>query len=123
AVSVVAAVGVLALYRYLQRSKGEASVGGVPHRPKKEHGVDARFLLRLAKLLPVLIPGLRSREALTLALQTCALISRSVLSIHIAEVSGKGLEAVARRDGKLFLSSIADFVVSAHRNRSDGLYR
>ncbi|KAF4687829.1 ATP-binding cassette sub- D member 3, partial [Perkinsus olseni] len=43
---------------------------------------------------------------------TCALISRSVLSIHIAEVSGKGLEAVARRDGKLFLSSIADFVVT-----------
>ncbi|EER17832.1 Proteases secretion ATP-binding protein prtD, putative [Perkinsus marinus ATCC 50983] len=114
AVSVIAAVGVLVLYRRLQKSNDEATSGDGFSRKqkKKEHGVDGRFLIRLAKLLPVLVPGLRSREALTLALQTCALISRSVLSIHIAEITGKGLEAVARRDGKLFLSSIADFVVT-----------
>ncbi|KAF4661923.1 ATP-binding cassette sub- D member 3 [Perkinsus chesapeaki] len=116
ALSVAAAVGVLLLYRNLKRANEEGASGvelkddkqAKPRR--KEHGVDAIFLLRLAKLLRIMVPGLLTREALTLALQTCALVSRSLLSIHIAEVSGKGLQAVVQRDGKLFFSSVADFV-------------
>jgi ATP-binding cassette subfamily D (ALD) protein 3 len=74
--------------------------------------VDSVFLARLVRLLPVLVPGWRSKESLLLFSKTAVLVARSLLSLHISELMGKGLQSVARRSPELFLSTLSDFFIS-----------
>lgn len=79
---------------------------------KKPIRVDDVFFRRLRRLLPVLVPGWRSKESILLASQTAMLVARSLLSIHISELMGEGLVAVMQRSPWLFTKTLSDFLVS-----------
>lgn len=44
--------------------------------------------------------------------ETAMLVARSLLSLHISELTGRGLQAVARRSPEMFLVTLCDFFVS-----------
>eukprot|EP00929_Paragymnodinium_shiwhaense_P091836 TRINITY_DN51729_c0_g2_i1.p1 TRINITY_DN51729_c0_g2~~TRINITY_DN51729_c0_g2_i1.p1 ORF type:complete len:719 (+),score=170.56 TRINITY_DN51729_c0_g2_i1:61-2217(+) len=74
--------------------------------------VDSVFARRLLRLLPVLVPKLRSKESLLLVSETAMLVARSLLSIHISELIGQGLQAVMHRSGRLFVATLSEFFIS-----------
>ena len=55
-------------------------------RPSK---VDALFYQRLSRILRIVIPSLRSKEALLLCMHSSLLIFRTVISLYVAALDGK----------------------------------
>lgn len=51
--------------------------------------VDAVFYARLKRLLRIVIPSIRSKEALLLAMHSAFLVFRTVLSLYVADLDGK----------------------------------
>lgn len=92
-------------------SQARTTSKGKPRKGKSPK-VDGVFLRRIMRLLPVLVPGWRSREVLLLVSQTAMLMVRSLLSIHISELIGQGLQAVLQRSRELFLVTLSDFFIS-----------
>jgi ATP-binding cassette subfamily D (ALD) long-chain fatty acid import protein len=65
-------------------------------KPSKDDGnkparvqVDAVFWQRLRAILRIIIPGIRSKEALLLAMHTSLLILRTAISLYVAALDGK----------------------------------
>lgn len=75
------------------RKKGGAGAGrgkGGKGKGKKKVSVsDPQFQQRLKKLLRIVIPGIRSREAAMLALHSCFLLGRTALSLYVADLDGR----------------------------------
>ena len=74
--------------------------------------VDATFLRRLQMLMKIVVPSWRSEEAFLLFVQSAALVSRSYISLRIAETGGDGLRAVMERDWVGGTVVLTDFFVS-----------
>jgi ATP-binding cassette subfamily D (ALD) long-chain fatty acid import protein len=53
------------------------------------HQVDAVFYQRLSRILRLVIPSLRSKEALLLAMHSSLLIFRTAISLYVAALDGK----------------------------------
>ena len=53
------------------------------------HQVDAVFYQRLSHILRIVIPGIRSKEALLLFMHSSLLIFRTVISLYVAALDGK----------------------------------
>ncbi len=51
--------------------------------------VDALFYQRLSRILRIVIPSLRSKEALLLCMHSSLLIFRTVISLYVAALDGK----------------------------------
>ena len=51
--------------------------------------VDALFYQRLSRILRIVIPSLRSKEALLLFMHSSLLIFRTVISLYVAALDGK----------------------------------
>lgn len=51
--------------------------------------VDAVFYQRLSRLLQIVIPGMRSREARLLVMHSSLLIFRTAISLYVAALDGK----------------------------------
>lgn len=71
--------------------KGDAQEG----RPARV-AVDAVFYQRLSRLLRIVIPGLRSREARMLVLYSALLIFRTAISLYVAVLDGKIVASIVR---------------------------
>jgi len=74
--------------------------------------VDRTFLRRLKFLMGIVVPSWHSEEAFLLFVQSMALVSRSYISLRIAEKGGDGLRAVMDRDWLAGTVVLADFFVS-----------
>jgi len=69
---------------------GDSAIDLADAGKKKAAGVnDPVFHQRLKKLLRIVIPSLRSREAVMLALHSCFLVARTGLSLYVAELDGR----------------------------------
>lgn len=51
--------------------------------------VDAVFYQRLGKILRIVIPGIRSKEALLLVMHSSLLVFRTAISLYVAALDGK----------------------------------
>ena len=51
--------------------------------------VDGVFYQRLSKLLRIIVPGIRSREARMLVLFSALLVFRTAISLYVAVLDGK----------------------------------
>lgn len=71
------------------RKKGGARGKGKGSKSKKASVSDPLFQQRLKKLLRIVIPGIRSREAAMLALHSCFLLGRTALSLYVADLDGR----------------------------------
>lgn len=66
---------------------------GRKHKGGKKHSAasvsDPLFHQNLKRLLRIVIPGIRSREAAMLALHTFFLVARTGLSLYVADLDGR----------------------------------
>lgn len=67
-------------------------------RSKLSVGLDRDFLRQLIMLLKIMVPGWRSREAGILACATLTLLTRTFLSVYVAELEGQIVKRIVLRD-------------------------
>lgn len=103
------AVGAILLYYlYKYKFKKQASSSS---NPQSETG--ARFLKQLKKLLPIVIPGMRTKEFGILLLHTGFLVSRTFLSIYVSKLDGSIVKALVDRDPKEFFTRLVYWLLVA----------
>lgn len=95
-------------------SKHGKGKGGKKDSKKKKASVsDPAFHARLKKLLRIVIPGIRSREAGMLALHTFFLLARTALSLYVADLDGRIVSALVTKKPRLFLLNLARWIAIA----------
>ncbi|KAJ1034310.1 hypothetical protein NDA18_001172 [Ustilago nuda] len=79
-------------------------------RGKKSKGprveVDAVFFERLKRILRIVVPGWRSKEAGLLMLHTLFLVLRTMLSLYVADLDGRIVSALVRSQTRQFITGI-----------------
>ena len=75
--------------------------------------VDAVFFERLNRILAIVIPSVRSKEATLLLLHSAFLLFRTMLSLYVADLDGRIVSALVRGEGRLFLIRIATWMAIA----------
>src|SRR5690606_28851540 len=80
-------------------------------RPKVE--LNREFFQNLWKLLRIVIPGARSKEARLLITHTIFLVIRTLISLYVAELDGKLVSALVRGKGREFLGGILWWMIVA----------
>ncbi|KAF8433308.1 ABC transporter transmembrane region 2-domain-containing protein [Terfezia claveryi] len=72
--------------------------------PKAELNVE--FFRNLWRLLQIVVPGVRSKEARLLVTHTVFLVVRTLISLYVAELDGRIVSALVRGKGKEFLGGV-----------------
>ncbi|KAG8905151.1 hypothetical protein FRC01_008451, partial [Tulasnella sp. 417] len=75
--------------------------------------VDAVFYARLKRLCRIVIPSIRSKEALLLAMHSAFLVFRTVLSLYVADLDGKIVSSLVRAQTIPFLWNILRWLLVA----------
>jgi len=81
---------------------------------KRKVAVDGEFLRRLRRLLRIVLPSWRCKEAFILALHTSFLVSRTLLSIYVAKLDGAIVKSIVDRKLRLFVLLMAKVSRHAH---------
>ncbi|CAJ0641077.1 6651_t:CDS:10 [Entrophospora sp. SA101] len=79
----------------------------------KRVAVNAAFFASLKKLLKIVIPGLRSKEFWLLATHSGFLVFRTILSVYVAILDGRVVNALVRKNAKDFLTGIIWWMIVA----------
>ncbi|KAI0001790.1 ABC transporter transmembrane region 2-domain-containing protein [Russula vinacea] len=90
------------------REKSSAEAGKPPRV-----AVDAVFYQRLSRILRLVIPGLRSKEALLLVMHSSLLIFRTAISLYVAALDGKIVASLVRAQTVPFLLNILRWLLVA----------
>ncbi|KAF7695675.1 ATP-binding cassette sub-family D member 1 [Silurus meridionalis] len=127
----VVAYGVKRLYPYIcERLKGRSDpergplnahqTNGEPlevterrKRKKNSPAVNREFLLRLKRLLGILFPRLFCKELGLLGFHSIALISRTFLSIYVANLDGKIVKTIVKKDPQAFVWELTKWLLIA----------
>ncbi|XP_066499683.1 ATP-binding cassette sub-family D member 1 isoform X1 [Hoplias malabaricus] len=123
----VAAYGVKKLYPYVSgKLKRKTSSPHLPHtngeplevterRKKKRNSpaVNREFLERLGHLLGILFPRLFCKELGLLGFHSVALISRTFLSIYVANLDGKIVKTIVKKDPQAFVWELTKWLLIA----------
>ncbi|KAF8474699.1 ABC transporter transmembrane region 2-domain-containing protein [Kalaharituber pfeilii] len=80
-------------------------------KPKVE--LNAEFFRSLWRLLGIVIPGARSKEARLLVTHTVFLVVRTLISLYVAELDGRLVSALVRGKGREFLWGVVWWMVVA----------
>jgi ABC-type uncharacterized transport system fused permease/ATPase subunit len=80
---------------------------------KKQIKINKEFWTELKKIMFIIIPGVRSKEFGLLALHTAFLVSRTILSIKVAELDGTLVKTIVDNRPKLFLASLLKWLALA----------
>ncbi|KAI1098029.1 ABC transporter transmembrane region 2 [Jackrogersella minutella] len=100
-----------------QRRMGTTSSDGVDATAaatkKKKVELNREFFKSLLKLLRVVIPGARSKEARLLASHSFFLVVRTLISLKVAEMDGAIVKALVRGNGREFLTRIVWWMLIA----------
>lgn len=80
---------------------------GGTNNTKKVISVNREFYIQLRQLLPIIIPGLWTKEFALLMFHTASLISRTFLSIYVAQLDGHIVKAIVKRDVREFMLKLA----------------
>ena len=75
--------------------------------------VDKKFFKRIIKLLKVVIPSWRSKEAGILLILSITLVVRTILSIQLAEVNGTVVHGIIKMDKKVFIRGLVTILAYA----------
>ncbi|WOO86157.1 ATP-binding cassette sub-family D member 2 [Vanrija pseudolonga] len=98
----------------LGSGSGKSKGGKSKRSNKKKMSVsDPLFHARLKKLLRIVIPGIRSREAAMLALHSVFLVGRTGLSLYVADLDGRIVSSLVTAQPRLFLTNLARWLIVA----------
>ncbi|TKA58577.1 hypothetical protein B0A53_00318 [Rhodotorula sp. CCFEE 5036] len=95
---------------------GAATTGSTKSRSKRRGPrveVDAVFWQRLSRLLRIVLPSYRSKEASLLLLHTFFLVARTALSLYIASLDGAIVSALVRAQPRVFFLRILTWIAIA----------
>ncbi|KAF8058262.1 adrenoleukodystrophy protein [Lyophyllum atratum] len=102
--------------------KGKGKGKGKEKADGKEQGetgkaprvaVDALFYERLASILRIVIPSIRSKEALLLVMHSSLLIFRTAISLYVASLDGKIVASLVRAQPREFFWNICRWLLVA----------
>jgi ATP-binding cassette subfamily D (ALD) long-chain fatty acid import protein len=71
------------------------------------------FFERLNRILAIVIPSVRSKEASLLVLHSMFLLFRTLLSLYVADLDGRIVSALVRRQGRTFFLRILAWMAIA----------
>jgi len=74
---------------------------------KKSISVNHVFYKQLRQLLHIIVPGLRTKEFALLMTHTVSLVSRTFLSVYVAQLDGHIVKAIVKRDVRQFVLMLA----------------
>ncbi|KAF4980604.1 hypothetical protein FZEAL_3417 [Fusarium zealandicum] len=86
---------------------------GSEETPRKKVELNREFFRSLLRLLKIVVPGWRSKEARLLISHSFFLILRTLISLRVAEMDGAIVKALVKGNGKDFLKRIAWWMVIA----------
>lgn len=117
----VGATGAILYYagkRFVLQNRGATRprpVGGAGSSDRKRTvpAVNKEFFRQLMKLLRVSIPGVLSKEFGILAVHTMSLVSRTFLSIYIAQLDGRIVKAIVEGDKFKFFQLLVNWLLVA----------
>lgn len=69
---------------------------------KKNIAVDREFFRRILRILRIILPGIRSKEFGILFMHSVCLVSRTFLSLYIAQLEGSMVKAIVQTDAYQF---------------------
>ncbi|TRM66009.1 ABC transporter transmembrane region 2-domain-containing protein [Schizophyllum amplum] len=96
-----------------RKGKGKGKAGNDDSGRPPRVAVDAVFYQRLNSILKIVIPSIRSKEALLLFSHSCLLIFRTLISIYVAALDGTIVASLVRRQPKLFFLNILKWLIVA----------
>ncbi|TQS31313.1 hypothetical protein Golomagni_08409, partial [Golovinomyces magnicellulatus] len=82
-------------------------------KPKKKVALDREFFRSLMRLVKIVIPGWKSKEARLLISHSFFLILRTLISVKVAEMDGAIVKALVKGQGKEFLMRIMWWMIIA----------
>ncbi|KAH9945617.1 adrenoleukodystrophy protein [Amylocystis lapponica] len=94
------------------RNKGELPEGS-DSRKSTRVAVDALFYQRFSNILKIVIPNIRSKEALLLCMHSGLLVFRTVISLYVAALDGKIVASLVRAQPRPFLLNILRWLLVA----------
>jgi len=74
---------------------------------KKSTSVNRVFYKQLRQLLRIIVPGLWTKEFALLMTHTASLVSRTFLSVYVAQLDGHIVKAIVQRDVRQFVMMLA----------------
>jgi ATP-binding cassette, subfamily D (ALD), member 2 len=75
-------------------------------KKQKTISVNALFFKQLRQLLKIIIPGLWTKEFALLVFHTLSLVSRTFLSIYVAQLDGHIVKSIVQRDVRQFILNL-----------------
>ncbi|KAF8746273.1 hypothetical protein AX14_000068 [Amanita brunnescens Koide BX004] len=105
----------LVLYALAWTYRSLAGRPGSPRKKATQHtdgekstrvAVDAVFYQRLSRILRIVIPGIRSKEAMLLVMHSSLLIFRTAISLYVATLDGKIVASLVRAQPLQFMLNI-----------------
>ncbi|KAK7694295.1 hypothetical protein QCA50_001477 [Cerrena zonata] len=93
------------------KGKAKDDEGDAKKRPRV--AVDAVFYQRLSAILKIVIPSIKSKEALLLFMHSSLLIFRTVISLYVAALDGKIVASLVRAQPLPFLLNISKWLLVA----------
>jgi ATP-binding cassette subfamily D (ALD) protein 2 len=93
--------------------KSRQSKAGKLSASSKKVAVNKEFLNRLKELIPIILPGPKSKEFFLLVLHTCFLVSRTLLSIYVARLDGSIVKSIVDRKLEEFIWLMAKWMLVA----------
>eukprot|EP00467_Chlorarachnion_reptans_P012155 CAMPEP_0114509212 /NCGR_PEP_ID=MMETSP0109-20121206/13076_1 /TAXON_ID=29199 /ORGANISM="Chlorarachnion reptans, Strain CCCM449" /LENGTH=736 /DNA_ID=CAMNT_0001688323 /DNA_START=90 /DNA_END=2300 /DNA_ORIENTATION=- len=92
--------------------KSKAKADKPKTRKRGVSGLDGQFILRLRAITKIVIPAWNCRETMLLGVLTILLVTRSLLSVHTAKISGAAMRCIITRDKKVFWFFLANFFLT-----------
>ncbi|CAG7846455.1 ATP-binding cassette sub-family D member 2 AltName: Full=Adrenoleukodystrophy-related protein [Serendipita indica DSM 11827] len=95
------------------RRKQKDGQGAAETTKPKRVQVDAVFYQRLRAILRIVIPGIKSKEAMLLIMHSSLLVFRTAISIYVANLDGKVVGSLVRAQPVPFLLNILRWMLVA----------
>ncbi|KZT06303.1 adrenoleukodystrophy protein [Laetiporus sulphureus 93-53] len=95
------------------KGKGKSKAAEAAEGRKPRVAIDALFYQRLSTILKIVIPSLRSKEALLLVMHSSLLIFRTVISLYVAALDGRIVASLVRAQPIPFLLNILRWLLVA----------
>ncbi|EPS99067.1 hypothetical protein FOMPIDRAFT_1030989 [Fomitopsis schrenkii] len=96
-----------------KKDKGKGKATEASNGKKQRVAIDAAFYQRLSTILRIVIPSLRSKEALLLVMHSSLLILRTVISLYVAALDGRIVASLVRAQPIPFLLNILRWLLVA----------
>jgi ATP-binding cassette, subfamily D (ALD), peroxisomal long-chain fatty acid import protein len=96
------------------RAHQVASVGreeGQQQQKSKRVEINREFFRNLARLLRIVIPGIKSKELRLIVSHSVFLVARTLLSLYVAELDGKVVGALVKGRGREFLLGLVWWMI------------